>query len=421
MKKKRSRKTIIWIALVLLVSIVAVFAAVNLGEGQEVEVVEVKKGELQQYIEDTALVKSKDQQTIYSEGSGKITNICFNIGDTVKKGDLLLSMDKGDLELQLRGANAKIESVMAQLESTEYINYENKIKIADAAVEKARVDYETTSRNYENAKKLFEIGSISHDEMNKAQDAYKAALAAFNIEKLRLDEVKQGSPDYVKSDYVSQLEQAKVLRDSILRSIEKLEIRSTTDGVILERFVEENSIATSGSAVFVIGNVGNLEIEANILVDDGYKVNVGNKVEISGNVMDDTVLSGKVVKIAPAAKSVTSTLGVNQRRVPVTIEIAEKEVVLKPGYSVDIKIITDVKKDVIKVPDTSIFSYKGKNSVVVVEDGKTKVKEVKKGMEGDRFVEVADGIKEGDIILIKPDNDIKEGMKVKQKNTQLQD
>jgi HlyD family secretion protein len=412
--KKNKGKKIIWIFVVLLTCAIIASYVVKSKSELAVETVAVEKGDIRLYLEDTAVIQCKEKQTVYVEGSGKITDINIDVGDTVKKGDIVLVMDKGDLELQLRDANAKVAAAKAQLKGTEFANYANKIEIAKAAVEQASLTYESALRSFETTKKLFETGSISEEELNKSQDAYKAAQAALNSANLQLDEIMRGTPDYVKSGYASQLEQAIIFRDNILRSMGKLQVKAPIDGVVLEKFVEVSSTVAQGTAAFAIGNIGMLELQADILADDGYKVRVGNEVEISGKVIEDAIIKGKVAKIAPMAKTVASTLGVNQRRVPITIEMTENVIGLKPGYSVDIQIITFVKNDALKVPDTSVFDYKGKSCIIAIENNKTVVKEVEKGLEGDRVIEIVNGIEEGDIILIKPDNNVKEGMSVEQ-------
>ena len=64
----------------------------------------------------------------------------------------MLTMDKADLELKLKDANSKIEAAKAQLASTDSSNYVNKIEIAQAAVDTAKVNYESVTRDLNNAK-----------------------------------------------------------------------------------------------------------------------------------------------------------------------------------------------------------------------------------------------------------------------------
>ncbi|WP_066626752.1 efflux RND transporter periplasmic adaptor subunit [Clostridium magnum] len=127
------------------------------------------------------------------------------------------------------------------------------------------------------------------------------------------------------------------------------------------------------------------------------------------------IIKGKITKIAPEAKNITSSLGVNQKRVPVTIELNDTAGLLKPGYDLDIKVITEVKKNTLIIPDTSVFDYKGNSCVFVVDNGKAVIKQIKKGIESEKLIEVIGGLKSGEKVLLKPDNNIKDGMKINSK------
>lgn len=407
------KKKLIIIGISVAACIIMVGAFKIIGGGVTAETMAVNKGEIKQYVEDTAVVECKDKQTVYIEGAGKINGINLDAGDTVKKGDLLLTIDDADLQMQLKEANAKVDAARAQIQSTDISNYANQIEIAASAVAQAEVANNSALRNYESAKALYDGGAISKEDLNKAEDESKAAAATLKSSQLQLEEAKKGSPDYVKSGYVSQFEQAVIFRDTIQRNIEKQCIESPMDGVVLEKLVEENSIAAPGTAAFIIGNTSSLELEASIISDDSYKVSVGDEVEISGKFLGDTVIKGKVSKIAPSAKTITSTLGVNQKRVQVIIDITDDNNLLKPGYNVDIKIVTAAKDDVIAVPDSAVFDYAGSSCVFIVDNGKAVIRKVKKGIEGDKLIEITEGLNEGDMVLVKPDDTIKEGIKIK--------
>jgi HlyD family secretion protein len=407
------KKRFLWI-IAGVVFLIAVFSAYYMSaQGTAVQVTAVSKGEIRQYIEDTAVVKCSETRTVYIEGAGKVSGMNVNTGDAVKQGDLLLSLDKADLELQLKDAQAKIDAIKAQLKGTDIANYANRIEIAEAAVEQAKIAYDSALKNYNNARKLYESNSLSKGELDNVQAAFKTAENGLNSAKLQLEEIQKGTPEYVKEGYKAQLEQAVVYRDTILRNLQKQEARAPMDGIVLEKLVDDGSVAVTGTPAFIIGNTGKLELEANILTDDISKVKTGNDVEISGKTLGGIVLKGKVEKIAPAAKVVVSSLGVNQRRVEVTIRLQEGNNAIKPGYNADVKIITAVKKDALKVPGSSVFDDGEGSSVFVVENGKAVLKRINKGYEDKDWIEAVDGLKEGDTVLTKPDNNVKAGMKVK--------
>ncbi|HQE67551.1 MAG TPA: efflux RND transporter periplasmic adaptor subunit, partial [Bacillota bacterium] len=142
-------------------------------------------------------------------------------------------------------------------------------------------------------------------------------------------------------------------------------------------------------------------------------IKLGDEAEIIERSGRKQVIAGKVVKIAPSAVAVTSSLGVNQKRVSVIIEPEEQSGLLRPGYEVDVRIITKSKKDILKVPLSSIFDYKGKDHVFAVVEGKAVLRAVKKGIQDEDFVEILEGLKEGELVLSEPDINTKEGMRIK--------
>jgi HlyD family secretion protein len=413
MKIKIKNKKVILTTIAAVISIAGGLIYMNMQGGQEVETVAVEKGEIKQYIEDTAVVQANKKQTVYIEGSGRINSIKVKVGDSVNKGDVLLTMDTGDLELKLKDADSKIKAAKAQLASTDASNYANKIEISQSAVDAAKVTYDTAKRNFDNAKTLFEAGAMSEQELKNAEDSFKSSEAGVKSANSQLKEAKDGAPEYMKRGYIAAVEQAVILKDSIVREIEKQQVTAGIDGIVIEKLVEENSIGAPATAAFLLGDVKSLELESNILADDIYNVHIGNEVEVSGKAIGDSKLKGKVIKIAPEAKNITSSLGVNQKRVAVTIEITDGIEGLKPGFDLDSKIITKMKNDTLIIPDTAVFDYKGNSCVFAVENGKTILKQIKKGIESDKTIEVLEGLEEGEKIILKPDNNIKEGIKIK--------
>ena len=381
--------------------------------GVSTELYKVSKGEITQYLEETAQVRSTDRHIVYIEGSGKVTGIYADVGDMVKQGDLLLALDKTELELQLKNAEAGIAASKAQLAGTELKNYANEIEQARAAANQAKVNFDSAKRSLDNAETLYRSQAMSREEYDRAKDTSDASLAALNAADSQLEDIKKGAPEYLKNGYTAQLKQAEITRDTIANSLGKQEVRAPATGTVVEKLVEDNSPAVPGMAAFIIDNTNNLKLEADILSDDINKVKAGNEVEIRGKPLGNSVLRGKVVKIAPAAKAEVSSLGVSQNRVPVTIEINDNTSLLKPGFSVDVRIITNSSRDTLKVPDSAVFDYKGKSCVFVEESGQARLRIVEKGIENNDYIEILKGLKEGDTVIAEPGNSIREGGRIK--------
>ncbi len=311
-------------------------------------------GSIRQYVEDTGVVKSHGSQSVYLENGGRVAAIFVDEGDRVRPGDLLLRMDPTDIHL------------------------------AEVAVAQAGIAYETARQDWEKSQKLYQLGAISRKEYDDSRAAYQTAVASRQSAQLALGKQRQD-----------------------------LIVRAPIQGEVLQKTVDPNQVVAAGAAAFVIGEPHRLEVEVDILAADVVKVRLGNPVTISGQATGDVTLPGVVTKVAPMAKNIVSSLGVNQKRATVTIGFTGTTGPLKPGYDVDIRITTRVQMHTIAVPLSAVFDLKGKNYVFVIEKGRTSLRPVETGIENDEAIEIRSGVKPGEWILAKPDNAIQEGLKVK--------
>jgi HlyD family secretion protein len=321
-----------------------------------VDAVQIAYASIEQYVDDTGTVKAKQSQTVYLERGGRITWLKVAENDRVRQGDLLLKISPVNLEL------------------------------ANVALEQARINYEAARKDWERAQSLFHEGVISKTEYEKADTAFGIAAATLQSVQLELEQQQ-----------------------------ENLLVRAPIAGVVLKKEVELNQVVSPGAEAFVIGASHQLEVEADILADDVVKVRPGNMVEISGQATGGAVLQGVVAKVAPMARNIVSSLGVNQKRATVTIDFTGDTGLLKPGYDVDVRIITQIKPEAITVPLSAIFDIQGKNHCFVIDNGRTRLREVQIGIENDEQVEVIAGLEVGERVLVKPDNNMKEGIKVSAK------
>ncbi|HBE77940.1 MAG TPA: hypothetical protein DDW65_09210 [Firmicutes bacterium] len=346
------KKRLFYSCLILGAAIVVIIFLVN--QRLAVEAVQISPDSIRQYVDETGTVKSKQSQTVYLENSGRISSLEVDEGNRVQRGDLLLTINPVDLQMM------------------------------ELSVKQAGITYQSALQDWEKAQNLFETGAISKTDFNNLEAAYKRATASLQSANLELEKERKG-----------------------------LVVRAPLDGVILQRNIEINQVVTSGTAAFIIGNTQNLEVDADILADDVVKIHPGNQVEISGQATGGPVLRGVVTKVASMAENIVSSLGVNQKRATVTIDFTGDKGLLKPGYDIDVRIFTQTKSKVLTVPASAVFDYQGKNWVFIIQRGRTQLRQIEKGIENDDKMEVVAGLTAGDWILIKPDNTIKERIKVR--------
>jgi len=409
MKKKK-----LWVLVIGIALIASLAFTVFSNKGTEAAVTEAKRGDIKKCVEDIGTVKCKDLSKVSIEGGGLIQSITAGIGQQVKTGELLLTMERKQLEIQLKDTDEKIKEIKASFEGSAIKNYATSMEKARIAVSQTKDAYELALDDFNKAKALTEAGAVSSEELKQKEAALKSTAAFMKTVELDLQQIEINTPESVKAVYKAQLEQIVLSREGILHSLEKQEVRSPMDGVVLEKSVEANTVGIPGTVAFVIGNVDNVEIEANILAEDVANIKLGDQVEITERSEKKQTIEGKVVKIAPSAVAVTSSLGVNQKKVAITIEPTNQSKLLKPGYEVDVKVITEKKNGIVLIPLSSIFDYKDEDHVFAVIDGKAVLRAVQKGIQDEDYVEIIEGLKEGEQVLSEPDINTKEGMRIKQ-------
>ena len=87
--------------------------------------------------------------------------------------------------------------------------------------------------------------------------------------------------------------------------------------------------------------------------------------------------------------------------------------ILLPGYELDLDIIMERKENALIVPEDAVFEMDNKEYVFIVDNGKAALREVVTGIESQRLIQIIEGLKEGDLIILSPENSIKDGVKVK--------
>lgn len=362
-------------------------------QGSTVKTSEVTQGDLQVYLSSTALVKSQEVKDYYG-AQAKVTKVNVKVGDTVKKGDVLVTYDQQDLNTQVKQAEIQYNNALLQKQDlvnqnndikNKIAEYDKNIKEINAKIEKIKDD-------------PFEIDSLQILNQDKAtQEQKKAALAPISDTKLQ------------QAD--NSISSAKLTLDNANSNLSKgvSSITADIDGVVTVLNVAEGAIGNIQQAAVTVQNVANLKVTLSLSRYDAAKVTIGQDAVIKNNGKE---YKGKVSYISPTAEvAKTSTSG--EANLSVDINITDVNPELKIGFEADVDILLNEAKDVIKVPTESLKTDKtGKSVIYIVEDNKAVEKEVTKGIQSDTEVQV-EGVTTGAKVILNPTDTIKDGTVVK--------
>lgn len=207
--------------------------------------------------------------------------------------------------------------------------------------------------------------------------------------------------DEIENSRVS-LRNAELSYESQLDILDNYTITSPIDGTVIETYVKTgDNINSPGSTLCVIYDLSYMEIVLNIDELDIGKVKTGQKVEIKAEAAGDKVYEGEITKV-----SIQGTTAGGITVYPATIRIDETDGLL-PGMNADIEIVVESAEDVLTVP---VSAVQRNGTVLVKGEGESApgteapegyyYKEIKTGMTTDDYVEVLDGLNEGDTVAL---------------------
>jgi len=224
---------------------------------------------------------------------------------------------------------------------------------------------------------------------------------------------------------LKQKAEAEARLQKILQEQQRGEMQSPVSGTVLKRFVSNERFLTAGTPLLEIGQLQQMEVEADVLTLDVVAAKVGDEVEIYGPAIGEKKVKGRVMRIYPAGFTKISSLGVEQQRVKVIIRFDEKDLQrllaerrLGVGYAVRVKIFTGKKSKTLIVPRSAMFrSTDNRWQVFAVRDGRAQLQTVTVDLMNDREAEIKKGLKEDDQVILAPESSLVDGTKVTVRET----
>lgn len=406
-----------WKYVVIGIGILAVLGigayAVKGSGAVDVEVYTVKSDAIKSFIDEIATVKANNQRIVYSKSIGEVLKLDVSVGKTIKKGDIIAILNTEEADLQIKSLQEKKNALIASFNEATKLPDKEIINKAEANVRSKEILVENAKNDADKSEKLFEEGAISEDNYQNALNNLKLQQESLEAAKSDLASIKKGPSQNIKKQYEAQISELDYQIDILNKNKGNSFIEAPIDGVVLETYVKEGAYLQPGAQVVEIGDDKDLYLEVDILVNELGDIKEGAPVIVYSGDLDIEDITGVVKKIHPKAFSKISDLGIEQKRVKIEIELTENTDNLKIDYDVNAKIVTQEKKSSIVAPDTAVFDYDDGDYVYVLDGNIARLRKIQSGIEGEDTIEVVSGLKEGDKVILNPDEKIKEGVEVK--------
>jgi HlyD family secretion protein len=387
----------------LALAALGMLAFVWLGTGQEDDepidderVVVVETQEIIDGVNATGRVEPLARVAVMSRASGIIEQLLVDEGDVVHVGQVLVELDREQLQAQLQQDEADVNAAQARLAAAE-------ARVAEARVRATDPEVEFLRREAQRMEELFAQGDVSVRERDEAQRTlsnaeFRVKLVEANLPVLEAA-VKEAEADAAAAQ--ADLERsATALREAT--------ILCPIDGVVLVRLREVgdgvSSILTAGgnaTEILTLGDLSSMYIEARVDEVDLGRIHEGMPALVSVDAHRDKQLAGRVERIAPAGS--VDQNGIVTFQVEVSVEDTEK--LLRPDMTADAKLVIERKPGVAVLPQVAFQrdedgTWTVDRIVGTGEGRRTERTAVELGLSDGLLTEVVGGLAAGDRVLM---------------------
>ncbi len=388
---------------------------------QTVTVTEVTTTDIDSTLNVSGTVTAYERTPVMSQAAGlQITDILVERGDYVQQGQVLaklnnqvLSAEKAQAEGAVNQALARLDELQEGSRAEEIAQAEFRVVNAKSAIAEAASNLELVRKRVERNTSLQAEGAISRDTLDEvlsqervAESSLAGAKADLNEEQQALVQLRAGSRPQIIAQAQAELAQAKGRLQAIETQLADTIITAPRAGKIADREGRVGQISSTSEILFSIIQDGRLELRLQIPETLIGKIQPGQKVQITSNSNRNLALTGKVREIEPLIDNNT-----RQATVKVTLPSATN---LKPGMFLQAVVNTETNQGQ-AVPIASLLPQSGNMAIAFIlqQDNTVKAQKVRTGeILSDQRVEVIEGLKSGDIIVLKGAAYLKDGDKV---------
>lgn len=345
--KKRTRTVLIVGGIVVALGLIVVGNVTRRPTGETVDTKKVGYGKILSKVSATGELEAQTQVNLQAQIVGTVAKLHVAEGDFVHRGDVLLELDR-----RSHAANLAL----------------------------ARARYDQAQLSFSRIESLYQARLVSAENYEAAKANYEMALA--------------------------QLEQAQ-------DQFDKTTLLAPISGTVAQVNIKEGetvligTMNNPGTVLMVIADMSRMRARVNVNEADIVTVIPGQRADIRVDAIPDSVFAGQVTKVSymPSQPLLTTT---TDRATTFEVEITIDSVVasLRPGMTVRADIITAELDSVLIIPIQAAGrrEYDGRETetVFLVRDGKAVLVPIRTGRASDTDIEVLDGVKSGDEVIIGP-------------------
>ena len=283
---------------------------------------------------------------------GRLLSVNVQLGDRVKRGQVLAKVEDREIVEQVRAAEASQE-------------------VAKATIRQREADLNVAKLNFERSQNLYSRQLLAKQALDDAESRHLAAVAQLDLSTAQL------------SQNAARLEELKI-------NLQHTSVTSPVDGFVASRSVDPGAMVNTNTAIASVVDISRLRLVVNVVEKDLRMVSPGDVAVVEVDAYPGEKFSGRIARVAPVLDPATRTAQME-------VEIPNTDNKLKPGMYARINLTVEERKGTLVAPKNAVIDFENKRGVwAPSEENRARFVPVQLGIEGTDQIEILGGLKEGD-------------------------
>lgn len=358
-----------------------------------VQTVAVTTRQVQRIVDSVGTLFPHDEVIVSAEIEGKVDKVSFDLGDTVKQGDVLVNISDEEQRYIVMQNEAQLRQSLERLG----LKSEND-RVTDIQqtpeVRRARADLTEAQKRFERTRSLVDQKIGAQVDLDAAGTRLQAMQAGYDA---TLNQTRNLTQEVERFKAILEL-QRKKLRDT--------RVLAPFGAMVKERQVTMGQYVRPNTPLFTLVKINPVRLRLEVPERLAPWTKVGQVAEVSVEAFENRKFVGRVSRISP-------TVDQTKRTFVVEALIDNPDGALKPGSYARAKLPTQKIDSVKLVPSRAVNYVLGTNKAYVVKDpGTIEARDVKVGERYDQQIEILEGLEEGERIATSQLNRLDTGVKV---------
>ncbi|GAB1469133.1 efflux RND transporter periplasmic adaptor subunit [Chloroflexota bacterium] len=401
-----SRRTWIIIGVVAVVVLIAVFFLSRPTETTVFQTIPAERGDLAASVGATGSVRARQTALLTWQTSGNIGAVNVDIGDSVKSGAVLASLNEATLNQSIILAQADLVNAQKSLEDLLVSN--TALLEAEKAVDKAKANYDKAYNWRIKLNGKIDIKDWFYDRYGvlkvheyrgyASEETIATADRDLALAESKLEDARRTYERLQQGEESAEVGAARARVAAAEATLNLAKLTAPFAGTVTQANMVIGDQVNPGMAGFRIDDLSSLLVDVQVSEVDINHVTVGQTASLSFDAILGKIYDGKVVEVGQAGDTVQGVVSFT-----VTVELTDVDEQVKPGMTAAVNIVVEEVKDTLLVPNRAVRLVDGERVVYVLQAGQAVPVSIILGASSDTMSVLTGGdLKEGDLIILNP-------------------